>query len=145
MKIFYAFLVIVSATLLFMLPITGAVYDFRTDLRLDTFEVTTAAGVTSANTTLLKAIYGDDTQTISYTSNTTETPSFSSYNATSRQLTTSGLSENTTRSLVVSYDINALNNAAALDNLLDRVPLIWMLMVIAFPIAALAAMFVGRN
>ncbi len=145
MKIFYAFLVIVSSALLFMLPITSTIYDFRTDLREDTFVVTTAAGITSANTTLLVAIYNDDTQTINYTSNTTEAPIFSSFNATSRQLTTAGLAEATTRALVVAYDISALPGADALNNLLDKIPLIWMLMVISFPIAALASMFVGRN
>lgn len=145
MRIFYAFLVIITATFLFMLPITQAVYDFRTDVREDTFTVTTAVGISSANTTLLKAIYSDDTATIGYESSIAEVPVLSSYNATSRQLTTSGLTDNTSRSLVVSYDVTALNDATGFDTLLDRVPLIWLLMVIAFPIAALASMFVGKT
>jgi len=128
-----------------MLPITQAVYDFRTDVREDTFTVTTAVGISSANTTLLKAIYSDDTATIGYESSIAEVPVLSSYNATSRQLTTSGLTDNTSRSLVVSYDVTALNDATGFDTLLDRVPLIWLLMVIAFPIAALASMFVGKT
>lgn len=143
MRIFYAFLVIVSATFLFMLPITGSVYDFRTDLRTDEFTVTTPAGVTSANVTLLKPIYLDDTQTITYLSSISETPVFSTYNSTTRQLTTSGLTATTSRTLSVSYDVSSLTGLESLDALLDKVPFIFLLMVIAFPPAALASMFVG--
>ena len=145
MKIFYAFLVIVAATLLFMLPITTMVYDFRTDIREDTFTVTTAAGVTSANVTLLKTIYDNDTATISYLSSKPEVPVFTSYNTTSRQLLTGNLTALTTRTLYVSYDTDALTGYTALDTLLDRVPFIWLLIIIAFPVAALGSMFVGRN
>lgn len=144
MKIFYAFLVIVSATFLFMLPITEMVYDFRTDVRQDSFTVLTG-DINSANTTLLKAVFDNDTNTISYTSSIAEEPNVSSYNTTTRQLLTAGLTANTTRTLIVQYDVAALNDAESLDAILNRVPLIWLLMIIAFAPAALASMFVGRN
>lgn len=145
MRIFYAFIVIFAATFLFMLPLTGMVYDFRTDVRTDTFTVTTAAGITSANTTLLQAIYGNDTGTISYVSSISEVPVVASYNATTRQLTTSGLTPATSRTLAVSYDVLALNGLTSFNTLLDKIPAIWMVCMIAFAPAALAAMFVGRR
>ena len=144
MKIFYASLVIFSAVFLFMLPITGMVYDFRTDVRQDSFTVETAAAVTTANTTLLRAIFGDDTATISYDSSIDESPAFSAYNAATRQLLTANLTASSGRTLLVSYDVAALSSTS-LDMLIDRVPLIWLLMIISFAPAALASMFVGRN
>ena len=144
MRIFYAFLVVVTASLLFMLPITTMIYDFRTDIREDTFSVTTAVAQTTANTTLLKAIYGDDTTTISYDSSIAETPVYSSYSTATRQLLTSGLTANTTRSLAVSYDVTALTGFDAVNTLMDRLGFFWLLMIVAFAPAALASMFVGR-
>ena len=147
MKIFYALLVMISASFLFMLPITGMVYDFRTDQQTNTFPSTATATLsTTANITLSTALYKNDTASITITSNTSaEVPSISSYNSTSRQLTVGTLNGGTIRLLTVTYDITALNDAESLDALLDKVPLIWMLMVICFAPAALASMFVGRN
>jgi|SRR3990172_10535902 len=144
MRIFRAFLIMVSAVILFLLPITTLVYDFRTDLETDTFSVTTAIGETSANTTLLVAIYGNDTDTISYTSNVTETPSVSAYDTATRQLTTASLTANVTRSLVVSYNIDAINNDSV-ATLLDNTSAIWLLMVITLPVAAIASIFLGKD
>ena len=130
----------VSAVILFLLPITTLVYDFRTDLETDTFSVTTAIG----ETTLLVAIYGNDTDTISYTSNVTETPSVSAYDTATRQLTTASLTANVTRSLVVSYNIDAINNDSV-ATLLDNTSAIWLLMVITLPVAAIASIFLGKD
>lgn len=145
-RIVAVFMVIVAAVILFMLPLTEMIYDFRTDQRADDFTVTTAAGVTTANVTLGKPVFDDDTQTISFSSNTTtDIPVVSSYNVTSRQLLIAGLTASTTRAVEVTYDIDALTGeGSAISSLMDRVPAVYLLIVIAFPIAATVAVLIGR-
>lgn len=144
MRIAFAFIALTASFVLWLLPITTATYDFRTDVREDAFTVATATGNTSACVILLQPIYGDDTNTIGYISSINETPTFSSYNSTTRELATSGLTENTTRTLTVSYDVNALTFSDAIDTFIDWVPFIWYMLIIAFPVAALVAIFTGR-
>lgn len=145
MRIFYAFLVIVVASILFMLPVSVAIYDFRTDLREDTFDTDTGVGVTTANVILGKPVYDNDTETIDILSDlATDVPTYSSYNTTSRQLGISVLTANATRILTVSYDIDALEGSDAINTVMDIIPFIWMLVIIAFPMAALFAIFTGR-
>ena len=128
-----------------MLPVSEAVYDFRTDLREDEFTSPTGVGVTSANVTLGEPVYDDDTGTIDYFSDlSTDVPAYSSYNATSRQLLVSGLTANTTRVLSIFYDVDALAGSDALNNFVGYIPWIWLLIIIVFPIAGLAAIFTGR-
>jgi len=136
----------VTAVLLWMLPLSEAVYDFRTELREDVFTSPTGVGVNCANVTLGKPVYDDDTGTIDYYSDLdTDTPAYSSYNATSRQLLVCGLTANTTRVLTISYDINALEGYDAIGTVVDRWPFIWILLIIVFPVAAFVAMFMGRS
>lgn len=145
MRIFYAFLIIVVAAILFMLPITEMVYDFRTDLREDTFTTATAVGVTTANETLLDDLYDDDTGSVDIDSDlATDVPLPSSYNATSQQLLVEGLTANTTRILIIAYDVDALDGSVAVNIIMDRLPLIWLLVIIAFAPAALFAIFTGK-
>lgn len=128
-----------------MLPVSGAVYDFRTDLREDEFTSPTGVLVTTANVTLGKPVYDNDTSTIDYFSDlSTDVPVYSSYNATSRQLGVAGLTDNTTRTLTITYDIDALGGSDALNTFVGYVPWMWMLLIIVFPIAGLAAIFTGR-
>lgn len=128
-----------------MLPVSGAVYDFRTDLRTDEFTSPTGVGVTSANVTLGEPLYDDDTQTIDILSDlSTDTPAFSSYTTATRVVNISGLSANTTRILTVSYDVDALGGSDALNTFVGYVPWMWMLIIIVFPIAGLAAIWTGR-
>jgi len=146
MRIFYAFLVIVVSAILFMLPLTEMAYDFRTDIRTDTFTSPTAVGVTTANVTLIKELYDDDISTIDLSSDlATDAPLANSYNATSRQLGMTGYTANTTRTIEVSYDIDALDGSTAINNLVDKIPFIWLLAIIAFAPAALFAIFTGRS
>jgi len=128
-----------------MLPLTEAIYDFRTDLREDEFTYATGVGVNSANVTLGKPVYDDDIFTIDILSDLlTDNATYSGYHTTSRLLDISGLSDNATRLLTISYDIDALEGSDAINALLDRVPFIWMLIIIAFGPAALFAIFTGR-
>lgn len=129
-----------------MLPISEAIYDFRTDLREDTFSATTGVGESSTNVVLVKQIYDDDVTTLAFASNVTaDNPAYSSYDSDTRALAVSGLTANTTRSLAVDYDVAAFSNNAAIAIFLDRLPFIWVVCVIALVPAALVAIFIGRG
>ena len=144
MRIFYSFLIMVCSTILILLPVSIGIYDFRTDAREENDYVTTAAGVTTATVQLDKTLYDSDNSTISILSDLiTDDPTFTSYNATSRAMGVSGLSANTTRTLTTTYDISAFTEGG-LSSFLDYLPWIWILMWVAFPIAGLAAIWLGR-
>ena len=137
MKIFNAFLIIIIASILFMLPFTTAIYDFRTDLRTDTFPGTSTGGAeTSANLSLTKFVFDDDTETIDILSDDgADLPLLFSYNTTTRLVDMTGLAVSATRTISISYDIDALSESDAVSTILDRVPAIFLLVVIAFPMA----------
>jgi len=129
-----------------MIPISEAIYDFGTDVREDTFNVTTGVGESSTNVVLVKQIYDDDVATLMFTSNvTTDNPAYSSYDSDTRALAVSGLTANTTRSLMVDYDVAAFSSTSAIDIFLGKLPFIWMICVIALAPAALIAIFTGRG
>lgn len=145
-KIFAAFLIIVVAAVLFMIPSTEMVYDYRTEQRTDTFLSTTAVGATSANVTLFSDLYGCDLGSVGVDSDdSTDTPTPNSINCTPRILNIIGLTANTSRTLDVTYDVSSLEGYEAIDTLLDRFPYFWLLIIIAFAPAALVAMFINRN
>ena len=128
-----------------MLPVSRAVYDFRTDLRTDEFFSTTAVSQTSENVTLGKPVYDDDTGTIDILSDlSTDNATYNSYNTTTRVLNIINLTDNTTRILSVSYDIDALEGSDALNTFVGYVPWIWMLIIIVFPMVGIAAIWTGR-
>ena len=138
-------MIIVVAVILWMLPFTEAIYDFRTDVRTDTFTVLTGVGVTTGSVQLFTDIYDDDTSTIDLSSNDADDdPLYSSYNASNRQLDMTGFAANTTRTLTVLYDIDALTESEAVGNLLDMLDLFWLLVIIGFPAAGLVAIFVMK-
>jgi len=144
MRIFYAFLIILTATLLWMLPVTAAIYDFRTEVQEDTFSSTTGGAETTDDVVLSHLLYDDDTQTIDILSSSdNDTPVVSAYIAGTRTLTVAGLLADSTRTLTVSYDIDALVGSDALDVLTDRVPWIWLICIAVFPAAALVSMLKG--
>lgn len=146
MRIFYGFLIILSAAILWMLPITEGVYDFRTDVKEDAIRYETGGAETTANVTLLKAVYDDDQTTIDVTSdNSSDTPVVVDYTSGTRLLDISGLAVSANRTFTVSYDIDALSASTALTVLLDRIGWIWMVSVIGLAPAALVAMFMKRG
>ena len=142
-RIFSAFLIVMVSAILFMLPLTGAVYDFRTDVKTQPVTITTGANVTTANIVLVKALYDDDTSTISFTSNISEAPSISGYVSVTRTLSTANLTAGVTRALEVSYDVDALSDSAAMATVVNILDFVWLLSIIVFPIAALAALFLA--
>jgi hypothetical protein len=128
-----------------LLPITTSVYDFRTDVREDSFTVETAAGETTDNVTLVKSVYDDDVTTIGLSSSDSDdSPIYSSYNTTTRLMAFSGLAESTNRTITVSYDVDALNGSSAWGTLLDAAPFIYYVILAALPIAGIAAIWTGK-
>jgi len=145
MRIYQAFLVMMTTAILWLLPVSDGIYDFRTDVREDSFSVTTGVGETTADVVLVKELYDDDISTVTALSdNTTDTPTADAYNTGTRALTVGGLQAETSRGLTVSYDVYALTGGGAIDTLISRYDLIWIICLIAFPAVALAAIFVGR-
>ena len=144
MRIFGGLLLVIVSVVLFMLPITRAIYNFRTDLREDTFNVETGGAETTANVSLFYPIFEDDTTTIGMLSSLpTDIPLFSAYNTTTRLLDITGMTVASNRSLRVFYDINALIDNDALETFLDWVPYIWLIVIAVIPIAALYFIFKG--
>jgi hypothetical protein len=145
-KIVTSFLIILCSIILLFLPISQAVYDFRTDIKENTFTVATAVGTDNATVSLTTAIYGADTSTLSVLSSlTTDVPLFNSYNGTTRATVFTGLTANTTRVLTVYYDVDALRGSAAINNIMGQLQWWWLLAILGLPIAALMAMFYGRD
>lgn len=146
MRAFQILVVLIAVITLLFMPLTQGIYDFKTDIREDVFNnVHTNSGVVTANVTILKTLYDSDTSTFSITSNTSvDTPVYSSYNSTSRQLLVSGLAANTYRTLYVEYDIDALSGATVIDNLMDFTPYLWYLLLIIFIPVAIIAIWTGR-
>lgn len=145
MRIFKAFLVVMGSVILFLLPSTGAMYDFKTDLQTDTFSSITGVGETSDNLTLSEDIYEDDTTTIDLSASlSSDNPAWNAYDTTTHSLNVIGLTANTTRTLTIAYDIDALEGSDAIVALADKMAWIWLLMIIAFPIAGIASILMGR-
>jgi hypothetical protein len=145
MRIFNTFLILVVVALLWMLPFTEAIYDFRTDVRDDYFyDVTTAVGITTTNVTLLMPVYDNDSSTITILSDiSTDNATVNSYNSTTRVLSITNLAANDTRDLTVSYDVGSLSDNSAFDTFLNQLPWIWMLVLFAFPLISLIALWGG--
>lgn len=145
MRVFYAFLIIFAAVFLLLLPITEAVYDFRTDIRDDTFAVETGVGETTANVTLIKEVYDDDTETIDILSDlSSDSPAYGNYATATRELQVTGLTASENRTLTVSYDVDALVASPALNTLIGWTPYLWYICVFLFTPASLFAIFTGR-
>lgn len=145
-RVVWSFLILVLIVFLWLLPVSDSVYAFRTDLRTDRITVETLAAVTTGNVTLFKAVYDDDVSTIDIiSSDSDDSPLYSSYNATTRLLDFSGLAASTNRTISVSYDIDAIEGSAAIDTLLDYAPWIYWILAVGMVAAAIAAIWVMRG
>lgn len=133
-----------TSVILILLPITTGIYDFRTDIKTDTFTVTTPPSTTNATIQLNEEVYDDDTSTLVLTSNDTDdNPVAYSYNGTTRATVVTGLADNTTRTITAQYDYNVISGTAT-NTFLDNLAWIWLIMWIALPIAGIAAIWTGR-
>ena len=138
MRIFQGFLIVFVSVVLFMLPVTGAVYNYRTDVREDSFNYETGGAETTANVSLHTPIYDDDTDTVTILSDlATDIPLFSAYNTTTRLLDMTGLSVAANRTLRVSYDINSLADHDSLDAFIGWIPFIWIVIIAVMPMAGI--------
>ena len=144
MRIFYSFLIIVCSSILILLPVTAGVYDYRTDIRTDNFAVSTAVGADNTTVQLFKDIFDDDASTVEISSDeVSDAPYWVSYNGTSRALLVAGLTANTTRTLDISYDTDAIGEGG-ITNFLGILPWVWIIIWVAFPIGGLVAIWTGR-
>lgn len=145
MKIFQGFLLLVVVAILWMLPISQAIYDFRTDFRSDTFAVTTS-GSTETDVVLFKPVYDDDEETIAiYSDLADDTPMMDTYDPLTREVHITGLADDSTRILTVEYLIDALNLHPAINLFVNLLPGIWILILIAFPVVGMVAILTGRT
>ena len=143
MRIYYSFLIILCAVLLALLPFTGAVHSLLTDLREDTFTVDTSGGTTNTTVQLFKTLYDGDTSSIALASHDSDDiPLFHSYNATTRSLAITGFAANTTRSVDVTYDVDAIGNTY-FATALTTVTYLWLIIIGLFAIGSLVWLWAG--
>lgn len=122
----------------------NSVIAFRTDELTQVFNETTAAGVTTANVQLSTDLWKDN---IAYTSissnNTSDSPAASSYNATNRQLNIAGLLANSSRTLTIDYDIEALGDYPGIDDAILHFPTVIVVGLVIFACAAIIAVMIA--
>jgi hypothetical protein len=145
LRIFYSFLILLTIGILFFLPFTEGVAAFRTDTKVDDLPCVTAPAATTDNLTLTHKVYNADVSTLTLSSsNSGDTPALSAYADTDHTILVSGLADNVTRTLTVTYDIAALTVWSGIDTLLNFTPLIWYLCLVAFIPLSLVAIWRGR-
>ena len=144
MKIVYSFLIVLVAVFLWLLPLSDMVYSFRTDSTTDESTVDTGVGETTSNVTLNQFTFDGISSISTVSSSINEVPITSSYNSTSKTVLVSSLTDNETRTLSITYDVDVITDNDAINTLLDRAAWIWMLIIIAFPVASLAAIWTNR-
>jgi len=126
-----ALLIAAAIILLFLPAVITSLDDFRLESQIDPFSVTTASATTSA-VTLSQDLYNDDTVNVdSVSSNyTLDNPIASSYASATNALTVSGLSANVTRTLTVTYEIDALTDYTGAGTATKVVPVLMILGVL---------------
>jgi len=133
MRYFTGFFIIAIGVLLWMLPVADSIYSWKTEPRTDTFIVTTAAAVTTGNSTLFKSIYDNDIHTLAFTSNcSTDAVTYVSYNTTSKLLNYSGLTASISRELDITYDTSAFNESSPVETLADMLPYLCYIVFVLF-------------
>ena len=138
MRIFYGLLIVIVSVILWLLPVSQAVYDYRTDIYSDYYNYETGGAVTTANVVLSNPIYNNDTNTITIMSDLyTDNPLFASYCSTNRLLDMTGMTAAANRTITVHYDISALVGLPAVATLMDWMPYIWWILISIFPMAGL--------
>jgi hypothetical protein len=142
MRYFTGFLIVLSSVLFWMLPVSSSIYAWKTDARTDVFTITTIPAVTSANSTLLKPIYDNDTSTLDFSSSlSTDIPVYVSYNGTSHLVAYTGLTDNSTRQISISYDVTAFTDNSVFETLSDMA--VWLIFIffIVFPLGGIYVAF----
>ena len=139
-------MIVFTVGALFFLPITDGITAVKTDTKIDRLPSVTGAGETTDNLTLTNEVYNDDTSDLTLdSSDGDDTPTLTAYAPGNHTIAISGLSENTTRTITVTYDIAALTIWSGVDTLLGYFPMIWYILAIAMAPAALIAIWKFRR
>jgi hypothetical protein len=143
MRIFYSFLIVFISVLFALLPFTGAIHSLLTDIKEDKFTITTAAAATNSTIQLYKPLYDDDISSIEFVSHDTDDALIAStYNSTSRELLVLGFAAGTSRSIDVSYEIDAINNTY-FSTAITVATFIWLIMIAVFAVGGLIWLWWG--
>ena len=148
MRIVATVLALIGVAFLFVLfpSLMEGVQDAQTDVITNTFNATTAAGVTNVTVTLSQPLFNDDTRHVTAITSDGgggDNPLPASYTSTTRKLLVTGLDANKTRNLTVQYRTPALADNPGMGTALPLVPTITLLVVIGVIIAVLWTAFHG--
>jgi hypothetical protein len=144
LRYFSGFLIVLCSVIFWLLPVFDSIYEWKTEPRTDTFyNVSTGVAVTTANVTLLKPIYDDDTGTLSFFSyDSLDAPAYVSFNATTRQLVFNGLAASTNRTMEISYDVTAFaSGGGVFETLSDVAIYLLYIFFVVFPLGGLWVAF----
>lgn len=87
----------------------AAIHDFRSTSIEEQYDITTGAGVTSSNVTLVHELFGDNTISATVTSDLNlDAPIAYSYTSSTQVLLVTGLDESQTRRLTIDYRTDGL-------------------------------------
>lgn len=87
----------------------SAINDFRSTSVEEQYDITTGAGVVSANITLVHELFGDNTLSATVTSDSTnDTPIAYSYTSSTRVLMVTGIDAGQSRRLTIDYKTDGL-------------------------------------
>lgn len=105
--------------------------------------ITTAAGTYSANVTLGRAMYNNDTQSVSgITSNLSDdSPTAYSYNSVSRILVVSGLAADSSRTLTIAFGIDSTTMPPGAASFWLLMRWFWIFAIVGYTAGAIYAFF----
>lgn len=105
--------------------------------------VATASGNYSANVTLSRSIYNDETTSVSAISSNVsdDSPTAYTYNSVSRVLEVSGLSDNDTRTLSVEFLIDSTTLPTGCGTILTLIRWFWVFAILGMVCGAIYAFF----
>lgn len=147
MKIAFTIIGAIIVLLLFG-TMLGGIEEAQTDEREDAFgAVVTGGGITVADVVLLGDLYdGDILNVVSITSTLgTDVPLSNAYVPGTNTLTVAGLTAAQTRTLTVTYQIDALTNYAAVGSFFGFTPLLIGVAVVAIIAGAIFVAFRNRG
>lgn len=137
------------AVVMVVFPIvTDSTNSVMTDQTSETFEaVVTGVGETDADVVLSEDLFGDrSASVVEITSdNVADTPEAGTYTAASNTLNVTGLAEDDTRDLDVTYKIDALEDYTGLSQIAGITPLLIWVTIIIVLLASIGAVFKGRG
>lgn len=142
MKWLFSILIVLSAAAGFAVPITGLCHDFQTDVRTDNVYTSTGPGAVTADIVLFKSIYADDSSTLSVNSSISESPVITAYTAATKTASIGGLTANTSRTISLSYEVDALGGSSSWTTLLGIAPYLYYLILVIIMAAGPIVIFV---